>query len=215
MELLDNILSMLRNIKDNPAKLQELHDFMIREIYEEEDEDDDFDVDDALQVPEKYQAVVKEAADLLAADMICFINAETLELVTIPALVMDEIEWNEEDETDEELETDEFEESFDDFAVFKKDLNRINTEWKKVIRIEQPQSHESFRFMEQFAHSLSDAKVRHALGNALQRSKPFKNFNAIIQNSTAREAWFNFKQKCLEKYVFDAISRNLIDEGEK
>jgi hypothetical protein len=200
--LLDTILSMLRAIKDNPAKLQKLHDFMVNEIYEEEEEDDE-----TLQVPEKYRTVVTEAAEWLAAGMICFINPEALELVTIPSSVLDEIGWDEEEEMQEEND-------LNDYADFRKDMKRINAEWNKVVRIEQPHSNESFRFMESFVNTLSDAKLRQSLSNALQRSKPFKNFNTIVHNSTAREAWFAFKQKCLEEYVFDEIRTKVNDDAE-
>jgi Uncharacterised protein family (UPF0158) len=212
-QLFDAILSMVQTIKDNPVKLQKLHDFIVNEIYDEHEQDEEYDEDDGVsQVPEKYQAVVKEAAGWLASDMVCFINAETLELVTIPSGVMDEIGW-EEPEADEEVEAEEKELRFDDYDVFRKDLKRITAAWKEVIRIGQPESHESFLFMKRFTHNVSDARLQNVLVNALDRAKPFRNFNAIIHNSSAREAWFNFRQKCLEKYVFDEIRSELNDDS--
>ena len=203
--LLDLILGMLGSIKDNQAKLQKLYDFMVNEINEGEGEGKD---DETLPVPEKYRVVIKDAAEWLAANMVCFFNPETRELVTIPSGVMNEIEWDEEEDERPEEEKD-----LDDYADFRKDMKRIYAEWNNIVRIDHPDSHKSFRFMESFVHSLTDSKLRQALSNALQRSKPFRNFNAIIHNSTAREAWFAFKQKCLEEYVFDKIKGNLKDDA--
>jgi hypothetical protein len=100
----------------------------------------------------------------------------------------------------------------DDSGVFKKDLQRIETEWKNTITLTPPESHESFRFMERFVQTVTDAHLREALDRALHRSRPFRNFNAVIHSSPAREAWFAFKHTCLEEYVFAEIGPALEKE---
>ena len=47
-QLFDAILSMVQTIKDNPVKLQKLHDFIVNEIYDEHEQDEEYDKDDGV-----------------------------------------------------------------------------------------------------------------------------------------------------------------------
>ncbi len=190
MSVLDSILAMLHAIKDNPAKLQKLHDFMLREIHEEAKAE-------GSQVPEKYRAMVKEVAGFLDAGMVCYINPVTHEVAGIPSSMLDELDL--ENEPDNLLD--------DPYDVYKKDLQRIGSEWENTLTVRPPDAHESFRFMERFVDTLADTRFRKTMYSALHRSKPFRNFNAIIHQSPARKAWFDFKQSCLEEYVFEVIGQ--------
>ena len=48
---------------------------------------------------------------------------------------------------------------------------------------------------------IPDGKLKEKFWNALSRSHPFRNFNAIVHNCDYREDWFKFKQAALEEYV--------------
>ena len=183
-ELLDGILGMLRAFKDNRHKLEKLHQYIIDELYEEPQEED-------ISVPQKYRELVKEIAEYLDTGMICYINSATMELLYIP-------ENFDVDDSDEE-------------NPFIPDMKRVENESGKFIKIEPPASPISFGLMERFASSLTNAHYRTTLENALQKKKPFRNFNAIIHELPVREDWFAFKQKSLEAYVAKELTGELPD----
>lgn len=195
-DLLDNILSMIRSVMHDRDKLEKLHQYILNEIWQEQEEDE-------IKIPEKYKPLVKEIAGWLEAGLLCYINLKTLEVVTIPSEYSEDM-FNE----DEESEDAEF---ADD--IYHGDMKRIKREWTETIAIEPPDSHTSFKFMEQFVHTVSDRRLAEALGNALRKSRPFRNFNHIIHNSKERESWFDFKRKCYENYAAEELIRQLPDPG--
>ena len=59
--------------------------------------------------------------------------------------------------------------------------------------------------MENFIDEVDDKNLKRKLINALERRHPFANFKNTIENSDYRKEWFAFKQKELEKYVWQNI----------
>ena len=55
--------------------------------------------------------------------------------------------------------------------------------------------------------SVTEGRLKDDLEVALSRKHPFRNFNAIIDNSRFREVWFGFKQEALEDYVREKIRK--------
>lgn len=192
--LLDEILQMLRTFKDNRELLEKLHHYMLNELYVEEDM-----AADAIIIPEQYASLVKDTADSLSADLVCYINPATLEKIEIPRSVVDTIIFDEED-TDDDAEEDD---------LFYADLKRIDRDWEQTITINPPESSESFSFMEQFVATLPESRISSMLSEALSGRKPFRHFNHIIHQSDEREAWFAFRQKCLENYVAGILAERL------
>lgn len=142
------------------------------------------------ELPEKYKPLVKEIAELIDTDMLCFLNLEIDEIDYIPQSIYNEMDFFEEEEEaikhlkDYGWETVEF----------------IN--WERYIKFEPLTSHEAFNIMEAFALQLDDnEKGRPRLINALKNRKPFANFNHIVHNCHLREEWLAFKQEWLEKEV--------------
>ena len=191
--LLDEILIMLRTFKDNREQLGKLHHYMLNELYRGGDT-----VTEAIIVPERYASLVKDVADSLSADLVCYINPATLEKIDIPRSVIDTIMPDEEDVDEEE-----------DDDPFYADLKRIDRDWKQTITINPSESSESFSFMEQFVDTLQEGRLSSMLSEALSGRKPFRHFNHIIHQSNEREAWFAFRQKCLENYVAGILAEGL------
>lgn len=192
--LLDEILQMLRTFKDNRELMEKLHHYMLNELYVEEDM-----AADAIIIPEQYASLVKDTADSLSADLVCYINPATLEKIEIPRSAVDTIIFDEED-TDDDAEEDD---------LFYADLKRIDRDWEQTITINPPESSESFSFMEQFVATLPESRISSMLSEALSGRKPFRHFNHIIHQSDEREAWFAFRQKCLENYVAGILAERL------
>ena len=92
---------------------------------------------------------------------------------------------------------------------FYEDLKRINRDWEQTITINPPESEVSFSFMESFVDSLPESRIRVMLSDALSGRKPFRHFNHIIHQSSEREAWFAFRQRCLKNYVARILAESL------
>jgi hypothetical protein len=199
--VLDEILVMLRSIKDNPGQLEKLHQYMLDELHLNEEENE------AIKVPQRYTALVKDVADSLSAGLVCYINPATLEKIEIPQSIVDTIMFEDDEENEEEDE--DKEDDLNDEDPFYADLKRINRDWEQRITINPPESHVSFSFMERFVDSLPEGHLRKILAEALSGRKPFSHFNNIIHQSDKREAWFAFRQKCLGNYVAEILAEKL------
>jgi hypothetical protein len=138
---------------------------------------------------EKYTPeLIKSIAEHIGCGLVCFLNPETIEVIKIPQGFLEENEFSE-----------------DDF--YQADLARIEHEWGNSIRIEPPESFESFKDMEWFARNeIQDKPMQMKLLNALSHGKPFRNFKNIVESSEFRQQWFDYHQQCLEKYVRDQLS---------
>lgn len=174
-QLLKEILSMLYQVKESKDDLQKIHDFMIENFINEENDD--------LFIPEQHRKTVAEIAENIQCGFICQVDKKT---VTITTVQREDIYGYGE----EELENEEENETIDD-----------PKKWEDIITISPPESSESFRIMEDFATALNESPLKRSLISALQRKKPFANFNGIIHNSPERDDWFAFRQHALEQHV--------------
>lgn len=179
-ELLNSILAILQQAKEDKVKLQQIYNFMMKEIYEEEGEG-------KIEIPEKYKKVVHDIAEIIGCGHICFFNTDTRELFDIPKEIFEDLE------------------KYDDTGLWQKELENVDN-WKSFLRFEPIQSNESFRIMEQFVHHLPDEKLQNKLTKALERRNPFANFKYLIDESNYRQDWFDFKQTKLEELVFEQFN---------
>jgi len=92
------------------------------------------------------------------------------------------------------------------------ELNLKYTQWEKYISIEPLETNESFRIMEKYAEQLDNSEFRTQVVNALYNRKPFVNFKKIVDNSTFRQEWFDFKNARLQEYVKSMIALEIQDE---
>ena len=184
-QLLDQILAILSQARDDKEKLQKLLDFMEREIYEE--------LDETVIIPEKYKHVVHEIAEFIDCGLNCYLNPETLELEYLPKNLDDPEEY--------ELMAGE---SYDE--MLKHD------QWDKCIVVEPPESSQGFKIMERFVDEVDDRRLQKRLIEALNRRRPFANFKQIVETSPYRQAWFDFKQQELESMVWNELQVQLEDE---
>lgn len=202
--LLDEILIMLRSFKDNREQLEKLYQYILNELYKEEDT-----ASEAITIPERYASLVKDTADSLSAGLVCYINPATLEKIDIPQSIVDTMVFDEDDEEDVE-EDDDVEEG----DLFYADMKRIHRDWEQTITIKPPESRESFSFMEQFVETLQEGRIKKILSEAISGRKPFRHFNNILHQSDEREAWFVFRQKCLENYVAEILAYKLWNDAQ-
>ena len=133
------------------------------------------------------EETVREIAEMLDCGHVCYLNPDTNETVFIP----NPASW----------------EYFEEPDMVTKELEKVDS-WERRIKLDPPESFESFQFMESFIDELpeNESILRNKLISALSHSHPFARFKAVIDNCPYRQEWFDHKQRCLEKYVRDEIS---------
>jgi len=186
-DILSDILGHIRLVRDDKEKLQKILDFILEEIYEEEEEE-------LLEIPQKFEVLVNSIAQSIDMGQIVYINLDNMQTdEVIPGM--------------ENPEDFEFDYGSTDWAVEPKFY-----QWKNTMRIAPLESHESFKIMESFAENMEDKNFREQLFHALNHRKPFANFKWKIDNSRYRQNWFDFKQHWLERHVREEIYYNLNQE---
>lgn len=131
--------------------------------------------------------LINQMAQELDCGNNCYYNPKTEEFIALPDF--DRIEFEPE-----------FEEAF------KEDINRVKKNKSDYIIIEVPDSRTSFKIMEDFTAQIPDDFFRQQAEMTLSRSKPFRNFKYLIDQSEYRQDWFDFKQKELEKIVTSRLT---------
>lgn len=137
----------------------------------------------------KYpKKLIRSIAEEIDMGMICFLNTDTLEVESV------------------------LRESYnaygdDDFKDFYQEVYDKVDNWVNLIRIEPPQSWQSFKIMEDFIETCisDDDSVKNHLWDAISKNKPFQNFKFIIDDSQYRQCWFDFKQAKLERFVLEQL----------
>ena len=90
-------------------------------------------------------------------------------------------------------------------------IDKVENNWDDYMRIEPMNSNQSFAVMESFADQLEADGFRKRLLTALNRPKPFRNFNQLIHESDFRQEWFDFRQERNVEWVKEQIS-DRVDE---
>lgn len=181
------IIDMIEVIRDDEEQLKRVHSLL----------DSEMDLaNEAGIIPGKFRELVAGIADSLNAGLACFLNLETYEVEEIPDtfLGMDPEEY--EFSTGEKMETPKHE------------------SWEKCIAIDPLESWESFRVMEYFTEDLEDHQWQEKLFQALNKKRPFANFKQLIDSSPYRQDWFDYKQRYLEREVYQQLLAVLPDELE-
>jgi uncharacterized FlgJ-related protein len=98
------------------------------------------------------QSVVREIAQELDCGNECYYNRRTNEIIAIPdfSQISDEEEFKE---------------------IFREHLEKIHQKKENFIKIEIPESFESFKIMEQFIEQLKDQNFKLELQDVLQKYK--------------------------------------------
>ncbi|HZL10278.1 MAG TPA: UPF0158 family protein [Prolixibacteraceae bacterium] len=188
-KLLDEILPILYTVKEDSEKLQKILTFLNDEIYEEPDENEE------IEIPEKYNKVVSTIAENIDAGLICFLNLDTIETEDFPKELLND--------------PDEFE-AMTGETIESLDL-KYDT-WERCLTFEPLESYESFKIMETYVELLDDRRLQNKLIHALNHHKPFLHFKGIIDNSSYRQNWFDFKKRYLENHVKELLIQELEKE---
>lgn len=137
---------------------------------------------------------IEEIADNLDSGMRCFYNLKTDDLKIV-------INFNSWMSADEE--------------PWAEDLKEIDENWGDYFEFSGMETHDSFRIMTDFTESVDNSKLQDRLINALNKSKPFRNFKWQIDNSDDyRQEWFKFKKSHYIEWVKDQMDTFAEDKNE-
>ncbi|MBZ9730562.1 UPF0158 family protein [Salegentibacter sp. JZCK2] len=136
------------------------------------------------------EANIREMAELLLCGQLCFLNTMTGDFEYHPA------------------EMDFF---VDEENPWQDVIDKLENNWGDYIRIEPMHSTQSYAVMESFADQLEADGFEKKLLAALNRPKPFRNFNYLIHESDFRQEWFDYRQERNVEWVREQIS-DRVDE---
>lgn len=146
----------------------------------------------------KYpKELIGKIAESIDSGMICFVNTETFEMEDVPALLIDDPE--------------EFEALVGETP---ESMGLKYPNWQNCISFEPLTSGESFRIMEQFTSEMNDPEMKSQLTEALRHRKPFANFKQLVDDSTYRQSWFDYKKLYLEEHVEGLLDLEFDPDGE-
>ena len=131
--------------------------------------------------------LIKDIAEGIDMGMIYFLNTDTHEFERVLSESYDS--YRDDENSDKEM------------------YDKVES-WPNRVRIDPPESWESFKIMEGFIEScIPDGDpAKHRLSEAIARRKPFQNFKSVIDGSPYRQAWFDYKQSRLETFVLNQIT---------
>jgi hypothetical protein len=81
----------------------------------------------------------------------------------------------------------------------------------KFLALEHILSSDAFRVMEAFIETVKNNHLQIRLKQALERKKPFANFKAIIDDSSERQNWFDFRDDTYAAIAKEWLENN-VDE---
>lgn len=187
-----DVFCMCKNIgEEADHKRLSISDESVSELAMTEKEINEMINDSEMEIPAKYRELVRNIAENNDVGFVCFVNPDTGEMEDAMP------EWLEDPESLEDAADRDWEEMY----TFEK--------WERVITIDPPESHESFRIMEDFTDYRVTGKLQQLLFDALSRPKPFRNFKNLIDQSEYRQQWFDYKQKRLEERAWTLMSKGL------
>lgn len=130
---------------------------------------------------------IKEIAEYLDAGMICYIHKKTHE-------IKDMIDFNED---------------IDCAELWEEELKEIEANIDDYLKMEKMSSSDSFQIMAAFVETLPSSKIKWQLEQALERSKPFRNFrNVIDYHEDILQQWYKFKNWKYQEWVREYIENH-------
>ena len=137
----------------------------------------------------KYsKEIIANIAQEIDMGMICFLNTDTMEFDSVLGESYDAY-W-----------------TGDHNDLYREVYDKVDS-WEHSIRIDPPESRQSFNIMEHFIETCipDNDTIKSCLWNAISKRWPFQNFKSVIDNSKYRQRWFDFKQSQMELFVLEQL----------
>jgi hypothetical protein len=135
---------------------------------------------------EVNEEILKAIAEELRLGMKCFLNKETLEVLSFPhengSAAVDMEDWRE-------------------------DIKTVKNDPGNFIEIKPRDASEGFRAMEWFIDGVENEEAKLKLTQAIAGKKPFANFELRLQEfPRLRDEWFAFNENCMIDFIRQQLS---------
>lgn len=95
-----------------------------------------------------------------------------------------------------------------DIDSWDKELEQLENNFSEYLEIDKWTSNQAFKIMSEFTEQLTENNLQNRLFEALRKSKPFREFNFVIDNSDDfRQQWFDFKNNWQQDFVAKQLNR--------
>ena len=132
---------------------------------------------------------IKDIAGQIDCGMVCYYNLKTGEIESLPN--PDDINYSDVDE------------------LWAAEIKKVEDNRSDYFEFEKMDAHTSFRVMADFAEQIDDETLKDQLIETLERSKPFRNFKWLIDDSGKyRDQWFEFRDKRSMEWMKTQIEMN-------
>lgn len=88
-----------------------------------------------------------------------------------------------------------------DIDLWEDVIEKIENDRDSYERLENMDSKQAFKVMEDFAYSITDLPFRDQILDRLSAKKPFQNFKMLVDFSDHRDDWFRFKRQAYIEFV--------------
>ena len=131
--------------------------------------------------------ILFDIIDLLDDGEIVYLHRQTYEILSYP----DPQRWSENEYID----------------LINSVKARAAAEPDMFIVIDPPDPRDAFHIMEDFIFTVEDEALRNRLLEALNSKKPFRYFRSTVEDSPAREAWYDFKDARMKAWLLEMLAR--------
>lgn len=130
---------------------------------------------------------VREIAEYLSSDSICFLHKKTGEIIFFPREIYE----------------------YDDECI-QEAREKIEDNIQDYLKFEPMDSHQAFLVLKKFVEEIVPQDLQEEFFSILSGAKPFRNFkNHIDRFDVLRQQWFDFQQEqniqWVEKYIDSSV----------
>lgn len=84
---------------------------------------------------------------------------------------------------------------------------KVRADPDRFVGIPQTESHEAYRVMEEFIATVSDARLRERLADAIAGKGAFRRFkNVLLDHPRVREEWFRFESQAKRQWAAEWLA---------
>lgn len=84
------------------------------------------------------------------------------------------------------------------------EVEKVESDPERFVEVPRVQSRESYRHMQDYIDLVADPHLQELLSVAIDGSGAFRRFKDVLLNyPEERQAWFDYKNTRLQKYIFD------------
>ena len=133
--------------------------------------------------PKVEQNKLKEIADQLECGYRCYLQKDSLDIISFPEQIVQEL----------------------DNEKWAEQVEKVKQNPQVYLEIRPMTTTEQLRMMEDFVYTLKDQELGKRLAYVLSRPNPLLNFKQEIDYSEYRQYWFDYKTRYIQDWLSTQI----------